>query len=99
MNTKHTIGPWSYNLLNNCICDANGEEIIYGGRAGDLCITYPDARLIAAAPDQHDLIVEMYGWLRVNAGQLQLPQEMRSRMACFADDCKRIMAKATGEQP
>jgi len=53
------------------------------------------ARLIAAAPEQHQLILEIHGWLRVNAGQIGLPTELRGRMANFADDCRRLIRQAT----
>jgi hypothetical protein len=63
----------------------------------DLPDIAPNCRLIAAAPDMHELLATFTDWARQVAGRPDVPPGIRSAAANLHDDGKRLIARTTGE--
>ncbi len=68
--------------------------------SGDrVAVQQANARLIAAAPEQHELLQTFTEWARQLAARDDLPKGIRSAAAGLHDDGKRLLAKVTGSAP
>lgn len=103
MTAQHTPGPWCLQRnVTNYRCGSKSLQV--RGAADELIATLPgcnrdtgNSRLIAAAPEQHELLQTFTEWARQVAARADLPQGIRSAAANLHDDGKRLLAKATGE--
>lgn len=88
MSTKHTPGPWSYFHDTCAVCEANGDaEYIIDGPPGGNHGQFSeeaDARLIAAAPDLLEALIET------------LVIAERNEMGPWRKRAQAAIAKATG---
>lgn len=100
MSTQHTPHPWF-------IWNTRGESTKVGPSPNCTVASmfHPpvgskeaNARLIAAAPEQHDLLQTFTEWARQIAGREELPTGIRTAAANLHDDGKRLIAKATGAE-
>jgi hypothetical protein len=108
MSTTHTPGPWeadgisvhaengSVRHIARCNYAAVGQNWS-GSDYSHPFMQAANARLIAAAPDQHELLQTFTEWARQIAARTDLPRGIRTAAANLADDGKRLISKATGE--
>lgn len=100
MQDKHTPGPWTVAIHEHTSGLARGLRSGWvHGPAGHIEVAVPDARLIAAAPEQHELLQTFTEWARQLAARDDLPKGIRSAAANLHDDGKRLLAKAAGSTP
>lgn len=105
MQDKHTPGPWEAmgTLVRSPMHQPEG--LPRGVQIAECWDGYflphtpearANARLIAAAPEQHELLQTFTEWARQLAARDDLPKGIRSAAANLHDDGKRLLAKATG---
>lgn len=101
MNAQHTQDQWEAVEYEHGggvafvrIGDITVSGTYRGGDSDELRIE--DARLIAAAPEQHELLQTFTDWARQVAAREDVPRAIRNAAARLHDDGKRLIAKATG---
>ena len=104
MKMKHTPGPWEYGEERGCCREIhadNGPELyaIAQARHGDPEICEANARLIAAAPELLDELIEQDKFLGVLAGTVPLSEkDTHRRIAMHRESVRAAIAKATSRE-
>jgi hypothetical protein len=108
MKTQHTPGPWSAFNHSWCetsiiaqgfdhgICSLDINHATEESQEADEAQMAANARLIAAAPELLQLVIDLSNWLE------DIPiNYLKHHNHAFKllDDAKETIAKATGEQP
>lgn len=98
--SAHPTGPWQ-RVGHRQIADANGNVIaeVWSGGCTSLEAADVAEYLIAAEPEQNELLATFTEWARQVAARDDVPRAIRSAAAGLHDDGKRMLAKATGATP
>ncbi len=102
---KHTPGPWLY-LLERQEVEKDFVLMFHTVRNGDGNIvrvrTEADARLIAAAPELKDVVIEGYELSRYAAASKgcntnEFLEGLKERIELYQFACKQVIERATGQ--
>lgn len=107
MKMKHTPGPWEAHALSEGYAEVRAGEVLIAdlhfeeGSSGffsDAESMLANARLIAAAPELLDELIEQDKFLGVLAGTVPLSEkDTHRRIAMHRESVRAAIAKATGQ--
>ena len=100
MSAKHTPGPWKFTALGRIVADSAGQVVCRpAAYANNAERQVANARLIAAAPELLDELIEQDKFLGVLAGTVPLSEkDTHRRIAMHRESVRAAITKATSRE-